>query len=74
MAFCPAAEVQTEQVVPPLEIRAASWSLLAMTSTRTGGTLASCLIFSSLVDVSCPLKLSRFFSEHPTEVWPTETE
>ena len=45
----------------PLEIRAASWSLRAMTSTCTGGTVASFLIFSSLLDVSSPLKLFRIF-------------
>ena len=44
-----------------LEMRAASWSLLAMTNTNTGGTFAIILIFSSLTDVSFPRKHSKLF-------------
>ena len=44
MEICLAAEVQIEQAVLFLEMRAASWSLLAMTNTNTGGTFTIFLI------------------------------
>ena len=44
-----------------LEMRAASWSLLAITKTNTSGTFAIFLIFSSLTDVSFPRKHSKIF-------------